>query len=54
MELKSNKPKNCHSVFEEMARYQWCEEDEKYIGEIKDLVKKYRLKDALKMFEERI
>ncbi|MDX9743088.1 MAG: response regulator [Arcobacteraceae bacterium] len=54
MELKSNKPKNCHSVFEEMAHYQWCEEDEKYIGEIKDLVKKYRLKDALKMFEERI
>jgi len=51
--LKTRKPKKCEIIITEFEQYQLEKEDEIIFNKIKDLVKKYKFKEAMELLDER-
>jgi polar amino acid transport system substrate-binding protein len=47
--LKKRRPKLCEPVLSEIEKYELSQEDEKMYEELKELIKKYKFSDALKL-----
>jgi len=51
--LQTNKPKRCEPILEEIGKYKLLSEDKKLFNRVKQLIKQYKFKEAVKLFDEK-